>query len=77
RIAGILPEQDYDRHRQGPASLTQHATAPPVTGQAPGLPARGRAGRLLAWVAMAVVTLATFAALTWPLARHMDRNRGG
>jgi len=43
-----------------------------VTGQAPGLPARGRAGRLLAWVAMAVVTLATFAALTWPLARHMD-----
>jgi len=43
-----------------------------VTGQAPGPPARGRAGRLLAWVAMAVVTLATFAALTWPLARHMD-----
>ena len=43
-----------------------------MTGQAPGPPARGRAGRLLAWVAMAVVTLATFAALTWPLARHMD-----
>jgi hypothetical protein len=43
-----------------------------VTGQAPGPPARGRAGRLLAWVAMAVVTLATFAALTWPLAPHMD-----
>jgi hypothetical protein len=43
-----------------------------VTGQAPGPPARGRAGRLLAWVAMAVVTLATFAALTWPLALHMD-----
>jgi hypothetical protein len=43
-----------------------------VTGQAPGPPARGRSGRLLAWVAMAVVTLAAWAALTWPLALHMD-----
>jgi hypothetical protein len=43
-----------------------------VTGQAPGPPARGRSGRLLAWVAMAVVTLAAWAALSWPLALRMD-----
>ncbi|HZA80767.1 MAG TPA: hypothetical protein VFC13_04745 [Actinomycetes bacterium] len=43
-----------------------------MTGQAPGPPARGRSGRLLAWVAMAAVTLAAWAALTWPLALRMD-----
>jgi hypothetical protein len=32
----------------------------------------GRSARLLAWVAMAVVTLAAWAALTWPLALRMD-----
>lgn len=32
-----------------------------------------RPGRWLAWVAMAAVTLAAWAALTWPLATHMDR----
>jgi hypothetical protein len=43
-----------------------------VTGPAPGAPARGRSARLLAWLVMAVVTLAAWAALTWPLALHMD-----
>jgi hypothetical protein len=43
-----------------------------VTGPAPGPPVRGRAARLLAWLVMAVVTLAAWAALTWPLALHMD-----
>ena len=43
-----------------------------MTGPAPGPPARGRSARLLAWVVMAVVTLAAWAALTWPLALHMD-----
>jgi hypothetical protein len=43
-----------------------------VTGPAPGPPARGRSARLLAWLAMAMVTLAAWAALTWPLTLHMD-----
>jgi hypothetical protein len=43
-----------------------------VTGRASGPPARGRSARLLAWLVMAVVTLAAWAALTWPLALHMD-----
>jgi hypothetical protein len=43
-----------------------------VTGPAPGPPARGPSARLLAWLVMAVVTLAAWAALTWPLALHMD-----
>jgi hypothetical protein len=43
-----------------------------VTGPAPGPPARGPSGRLLPWLAMAVATLAAWAALTWPLALRMD-----
>jgi hypothetical protein len=43
-----------------------------VTGPASGSPARGPSARLLAWLVMAVVTLAAWAALTWPLALHMD-----
>ena len=62
-----------DRHHQGPASLTQHATAPPATGPAPGPPARGRSARLLAWVAVALASLAAWVAPTWPLAIQMDR----
>jgi hypothetical protein len=44
-----------------------------VTGPAPGRPALAARRRLLAWVAMATVTLAAWAVLTWPLAMNMDR----
>jgi hypothetical protein len=42
-----------------------------VTVPAPGQPARAARRRLLAWAAMATVTLAAWAVLTWPLAVHM------
>jgi hypothetical protein len=49
----------------GPASAP--ASAPPETAATP------RPGRWLQWVATAAVTLAAWAALTWPMAMHMDR----
>ncbi len=49
------------------------AKAEPASPPAEDAAVVGRLGRLLVWAAMAAVTLAAWAALTWPMAMHMDK----